>query len=172
MNNLWLYISAAVLLTTFAMYLGYKLGYKHGDEGGRTAVLSLKNKELSDLRIAHAEEVARLGNQISSLKYSLDEEKNRQKREEAKRRASPFARDFEPDKPFEVASVPYGTVVCRASVQVSYQDLETLTKDEVLRQLNAEILREAAHYVEVRQIEDPFLAGVLIEGRLRVLERK
>ena len=171
MNNLWLYISAAALVA-LALFLGYKLGYKHGDEGGRTAVLSLKNKELSDLRIAHAEEVARLGDQISSLKYSLDEEKNRQKQEEAKRRASPYAQDFEPDKPFEVASVPYGTVMCRASVQVSYQDLETLTKDEVLRQLNAKILKEAAHYVEVRQIEDPYIAGVLIEGRLRVLERK
>ena len=171
MADIWLYICAASLIS-LALFLGYRRGNKHGYEQGATTSLALRAKEIEALKASHTKEVSGLTNTIANLKLALDGEKNRQKREEAKRRASPYARDFEPDKPFEVASVPYGTVVCRASVQVSYQDLETLTKDEVLRQLNAEILKEAAHYVEVRQIEDPCLAGVLIEGRLRVLERK
>ena len=171
MANIWLYISAASLIS-LALFLGYRLGNKHGYEKGASTVLALKDKEIEALKASHTKEVSELANKIANLKLALDEEKNRQKREEAKRRASPFARDFEPDKPFEVASVPYGTVVCRASVQVSYQDLETLTKEELLRQLRAKILKEASHYVEVRQIEDPCIAGVLIEGRLRVLERK
>lgn len=167
MNNLWLYISAAVLVA-LALFLGYRLGNRHGYEEGTSTMLSLKNKEIEALKASHMKEMSKLTDRI----MILEEEKNRQKREAEKRRMSRYARDFEPDKPFEVASVPYGTVVCRASVQVSYQDLETLTKDEVLRQLNAKILTEAAHYTEVRQIEDPYNAGVLIEARLRVLERK
>ena len=171
MANIGLYICAAALVS-LALFLGYRLGNRHGYEEGSSNMLHLKDKEIEALKASHTKEVSELANTIANLKLALDEEKNRQKREEAKRRASPYARDFEPDKPFEVASVPYGTVVCRASVQVRYEDLETLTKEELLRQLNAEILKEAAHYIEVRQIEDPCLAGVLIEARLRVLERK
>ena len=171
MANIGLYICAAALVS-LALFLGYRLGNRHGYEEGASRVLTLKDKEIEALKASRKKDVSELAGTIANLKLALDEEKNRQKREEAKRRASPFARDFEPDKPFEVASVPYGTVVCRASVQVSYEDLETLTKEELLRQLRAKILKEASHYVEVRQIEDPCIAGVLIEGRLRVLERK
>lgn len=171
MADIWLYICAASLIS-LALFLGYWCGDKHGYEEGASTVLALKDKEIKALKVSHARRVSELSNAIAGLKDALEVEENRQKREEAKRRASPFARDFEPDKPFEVASVPYGTVVCRASVQVSYEDLETMTKEELLRQLRAKILKEASHYVEVRQIEDPCIAGVLIEGRLRVLERK
>ena len=171
MADIWLYICAASLIS-LALFLGYRLGKKHGYEEGASTVLALKDKEIETLKASRTKDVSELAGKIAGLKDALDEEKNRQKREEEKRRKSPFARDFEPDKPFEVTSVPYGTVVCRASVQVRYEDLETLTKEELLRQLRAEILKEASHYVEVRQIEDPCNAGVLVEGRLRVLERK
>ena len=137
---------------------GYEAGKKQGVEAGT--------------RIGAAEGEAKAQARFDAWRKT---EKEKAEREEQRRRMSLWARDIPEARQFEVLDVPTNTVPIYASVVVDERDLDgpnALTKEEVLRRLSTEILREAEHYIVVQHEYDPRRIGVRFVGCLRVLERR
>lgn len=140
----------------------YDRGYASGKRDGVAA----------GTRIGAAEGEAKAQARFDAWRQS---EKEKAEREEQRRRMSLWARDIPEARQFEVVNVPTNTVPIYASVVVDERELDgpdALTKDEVLRRLRGEILREAERYIVVQHEYDPRLIGTRFVGCLRVLERR
>ena len=115
----------------------------------------------------HRIETDELQRRIAGLRAELDEEKA--KHEDP----SPWARDLPTSQRFELVQVPCEAVTLRASLDVPEYDLRDLTKADLLRQLRAEVLKQAAEYVEVRKdCYDPCRMCERFVATLRVYKRR
>jgi len=141
-----------------------------------------RTKELSDTRakvraasdnltyetVKHLRETDELQKRIAGLQAELDKEKAKHENKDR----SPWARDLPTSQRFEVVHAPTEAVTLRTSVFVDDTDLLSLTKAELLPGIRAELLKQAAEYVEVVQWpRDPCKIGTEFVGTLRVYRR-
>ena len=72
-----------------------------------------------------------------------------------------------------MVTVPTEAVTLCTSVVVAPYDLEAMTKDRLMRELSAELLTQAAQFIEVEQRDDfPGMIGTEFRGYLRVYKRR
>lgn len=86
---------------------------------------------------------------------------------------SPWARDLPTSQRFELVQVPCEAVTLRAALDVPPPDLVGLTKADLISRLRAEVLRQAAEYVEVvKDCYDPCRIVERFIATLRVYKRR
>ena len=140
-----------------------------------------RTKELSDARakvkaasddLAHEKvkrlrETDELQKRIAGLQAELDKEKAKHKD------PSPWAKDIPTARHFEVVTVPTEAVTLCTSVVVAPYELEAMTKDRLMRELGAELLAQAAQFIEVEQRDNILgMIGTEFTGYLRVYKRR
>lgn len=140
-----------------------------------------RTKELSDTRakvraasddLSHEmakrlRDTGELQKRIAGLQAELDKEKDKQKD------ASPWARDLPTSQRFEVVRVPCEAVTLRSALDVPPPDLVDLTKVDLISRLRAEVLQQAAEYVEVmKDCYDPCRMTERFIATLRVYKRR
>ena len=169
-------VTVNVLLLCVCVVLGSRMTDAESAERTRTKELSdarAKVKAASDdlayEKFRHLRETDELQKRIAGLQAELDREKAKHENKDP----SPWAKDIPTARHFEVVTVPTEAVTLCTSVVVAPYDLEAMTKDRLMRELSAELLTQAAQFIEVEQRDDfPGMIGTEFRGYLRVYKRR
>ena len=164
-----------VLLLCMCVVLWSRMTDAENAERVRTKELSDAREKVKAVNDDLAHEVAKrlrdageLQKRIAGLQAELDKEKAKHE----DKAPSPWAKDIPTARHFEVVTMPTEAVTLRTSVVVAPYDLEALTKDRLMRELSAELLTQAAQFIEVEQRNDiPCMIGTEFVGYLRVYRR-
>ena len=136
----------------------------HDDSNTITRLAEKLKKTTEELSTKEAQ-TDELQKRIAGLQAELDEHENKA--------PSPWAKDIPTARHFEAVTVPTEAVTLRTSVVVSPYELETMTKDRLMRELRTELLTQAAQFIEVEQRDNILgMIGSEFVGYLRVYRRR
>lgn len=144
----------------------------------------LSESEREAQRLSHGwaeakEKIVRLNNSLDNFSKDCIQKAQRIQKLEGRlaqyrqKDLSPWARDLPTSQHFEVVQVPVEAVTLRSALDVPPPDLVDLTKVNLISRLRAEVLKQAAEYVEVQKdCYDPCRMSERFIATLRVYKRR